>query len=216
MKADFRVCILLSGRGSNLESLINKAQHYNITHVFSNKPKARGLEVACSNKIQARGFRRKDYSSVSEQKKAIYSEVQSVNPDLIALAGYMQILEADFVDRYYGKIVNIHPSLLPLYPGLDTHERALQDEVQEHGCTVHFVDSGVDTGPIIAQAKVAVESQHTSETLAKKILIQEHLLYPTVLNLIAQGDISLSEAGVQFTNTGQEIITNSGFFLPES
>lgn len=193
MQNDFRVIVFISGRGSNLQSLTRCAKHFNITHVLSNKPEAKGLEFATEHGITPLSRARKDFPSVLQQKEWLYEQAVKLNPDLIVLAGYMQILEPGFVEIFSGKIVNIHPSLLPQFPGLDTHARALASGVKKHGCTVHYVDHEVDTGPIIAQSQCDVLPDDTEATLTEKVLGMEHRLLPWVVNNIATGDILFNE-----------------------
>src|SRR3990167_7088832 len=150
MKREFRVTVLISGRGSNLESLIKNARNYAISTIISDREDAPGLTFGEVYKIETMVRERKRYPSLKECKEAIYKAVRESSPDLIALAGFMHVVEPSFVKAFYGQLVNIHPSLLPKFPGLHTHQHALEAGEREHGCTVHFVDEGVDTGPIIA------------------------------------------------------------------
>lgn len=154
--------------------------------VLSDNPKAAGLETARSANIEALAFARKDYASRSEHEAAIMNAIDASTADLICLAGYMRILSADFTKAYEGRLINIHPSLLPKYKGLDTHQRALDAGDKEHGCTVHFVNSEMDGGEIIAQAKVAVLKDDTADTLADRVLIEEHKLYSNVIANLAK------------------------------
>jgi phosphoribosylglycinamide formyltransferase-1 len=154
--------------------------------VLSDNPKAAGLETARSANIEVLAFARKDYTSRSEHETAIMNAIDASRADLICLAGYMRILSADFTKAYEGRLINIHPSLLPKYKGLDTHQRALDAGDKEHGCTVHFVNSEMDGGEIIAQAKVAVLKDDTADTLADRVLIEEHKLYSNVIANLAK------------------------------
>ncbi|RMG40381.1 MAG: phosphoribosylglycinamide formyltransferase [Candidatus Dadabacteria bacterium] len=199
MPSDFNVAVLISGRGSNLEKLINCAEDYTVKAVFSNKVNAPGLEHARKAGISSLGFNRRDYKSLKDFKAAIFDAVRKSRPDLVALAGFMLIVDPEFVEEFYGRLVNIHPSLLPAYPGLDTHRRALEAGERFHGCTVHFVDAGVDTGPIIAQARCPVLPGDTADTLARRVLNLEHKLYPWVVNSIARGNIWLQNNAVEYT-----------------
>lgn len=190
-----RVVALLSGTGSNLMSLVQAARTYEIVAVLSDRAEAPGLLRAAEAGISAAAHRRSDFKTLSDQKQSIYRAIREFIPDFVALAGYMQIVEPEFAAEYFGRLVNIHPSLLPEFPGLKTHERALAAGVTEHGCTVHLVDSGVDTGPIISQATVPVREDDTAENLAARVLEVEHALYPWTLNALASGEISTT-AGI--------------------
>jgi phosphoribosylglycinamide formyltransferase-1 len=181
-----RVAVLISGRGSNMMALIDaaKAADYpaEIVLVLANKPEAAGLAVARDAGIPV--------AVVAEPKRAemeasISRHLAAAEVDLVALAGFMRILSPDFVRQWDHRIINIHPSLLPAYPGLDTHARALFAGETRHGCTVHFVTAGIDEGPVIAQAEVPIYASDTPETLAERVLVEEHKLYPKALAMIA-------------------------------
>jgi phosphoribosylglycinamide formyltransferase-1 len=193
------VTVLISGRGSNLLALHENAHGYRINAVVSNTPEAKGLEWAKQQGIPTVTVARQDYASLAEFKAAVLQAVRDTEPDLVALAGFMVVLQPEFVDEFEGKLINIHPSLLPKFPGLETHQRALEAGEKEHGATVHFVAAGVDTGAIIAQAAVPVHSYDTPESLAARTLVVEHKLYPWVLKYLATGDISLTDDGVVYT-----------------
>jgi len=186
------VAVLISGRGSNLKSLIEGAKCYRVTEVISNTTQAAGLKIAEAHGIKTSAFDRVHFDTLIQQKNAIYEATLKTNPDYILLAGFMQIVEGEFVDKVYGKLINIHPSLLPAFPGLHPHEKAIKAGAKEHGCTVHVVDSGVDTGPIIAQIKVAVDPKDTEDSLAAKVLVKEHSLYPWVINNLALKKITIN------------------------
>ena len=186
---DFPIIVLISGRGSNLVNLAENARHFNIAAVVSNKEDAPGLAAAAQRGIKTIAVPRKDFPSVAEQKRKIFSVVKELKPKLVALAGYMQIVESYFLDGIGGQMVNIHPALLPKFPGLDTHQRALAGKETEHGCTVHFVDAGVDTGPIIAQRAVDVAEGDDAAALAARILVEEHRALPQALQAIAEGRV---------------------------
>jgi phosphoribosylglycinamide formyltransferase-1 len=193
------VTVLISGRGSNLVALHENARGYRINAVVSNTPEAKGLEWAKQQGIPTVTVARQDYATLAQFKAAVLQAVRDTEPDLVALAGFMVVLQPEFVDEFAGKLINIHPSLLPKFPGLETHERALEAREKEHGATVHFVAAGVDTGAIIAQAAVPVHSYDTPESLAARTLVVEHKLYPWVLKYLATGDISLTDDGVVYT-----------------
>lgn len=186
-----RVAILISGRGSNMSALIEAARAPDypaqIVGVFSNKPDAAGLKIAGAHGIATAWRWHKDYPSRTGFELALADVLKLWRPDIIALAGFMRILTPEFTEKWKGRLINIHPSLLPAYRGLDTHARALADRVTEHGCTVHFVSPGVDEGPTILQARVPVLPGDTAETLADRVLAEEHRIYPEALALVARG-----------------------------
>lgn len=195
LNTSFRITVLISGRGSNLLSLIQHAKNYRIVEVISDNSDAPGLRHAHQAGIDVIGFSRRSYPSLIAHKQAIYDKLEQTSHDLIVLAGFMQILEKEFVERHAGRIVNIHPSLLPAFRGLDSHKRALETFRRSggkkacHGCTVHFVNTEVDTGPIIAQTVCPIESSDCEETLAARVLKHEHRIYPWVVNKIASRNI---------------------------
>ncbi len=184
MKA--RIGILISGRGSNMEALIQaaKAPDYpaEIALVISNRADAPGLEIARSDGVKALAIPSKPFGKNREaHETAIDAALVGQNVDLVCLAGYMRLLTPYFVRRWSGRMLNIHPSLLPAYPGLDTHARVLAAGEHTHGCTVHIVTETMDEGPILAQASVPVLPGDTEEKLAARVLAQEHTLYPAAL-----------------------------------
>lgn len=185
-----KLAVLISGRGSNMEAILkasrNKEFPAKVTIVISDNAEAMGLETAIKAGIEARKFERKDYSDKASHEAAIMEAIGASGADIICLAGYMRILSADFTKAYEGRLINIHPSLLPKYKGLDTHQRALDAGDKEHGCTVHFVNSEMDGGEIIAQAKVPVLEDDTADTLAARVLIEEHKLYSNVIADLAK------------------------------
>lgn len=190
-----RVAILISGRGSNMTALIEaaKAPAYpaRIVGVFANRPDAGGLQTAAGEGIPTAWRWHKDYPSRTGFELALSDVLKLWRPDIIALAGFMRILTPEFTEKWRGRMINIHPSLLPLHKGLHTHAQALADGVQEHGCTVHFVTPGMDEGPTILQARVPVLPGDTAETLAERVLIEEHRIYPEALARVARGEASL-------------------------
>jgi len=191
MSGNKRVAILISGRGSNMANLIKAAQApgypAEISLVVSNRPDAAGLSFAQSAGIRTVTIDHKKHGSRDAFDAALHEKLTGERIELVACAGFMRIMTAGFVDRWRDKMINIHPSLLPSYKGLDTHARALADGVKIHGCSVHFVRHDVDAGPIIAQAAVAVEEREDADTLAARVLAAEHLLYPHALALVASG-----------------------------
>jgi phosphoribosylglycinamide formyltransferase 1 len=182
-----RVAILISGRGSNMAALIDAAAAPDypaeIVLVVSNKGDALGLVVARAAGIHTAVV---EEDTRAAMEAAIDRHLKAADVDLVALAGFMRILSPDFVRRWEHRIVNIHPSLLPAYPGINTHARALADRATRHGCTVHFVTAEVDEGPVIAQAEIAVLPGDTPETLAARVLEEEHKLYPRALAKVAR------------------------------
>lgn len=191
-----RVAILISGRGSNMKALIEaaKAPDYpaEIVGVFSNTSDAPGLAFAASEGIATATLSHKSYGSKAQFEAAMDIVLAGWRTDLIALAGFMRLLSADFCTRWAGRLINIHPSLLPKHRGLHTHEQALADGSTTHGCTVHFVTPGMDEGPTIAQASVPVLPGDTADTLAARVLVEEHKLYPRALAMVARAEATLS------------------------
>lgn len=194
MHSKFKVAVLASGRGTNLKSLLANQKNYQISAVLSDKSDAYALSIAEEAGVPfIISFPRSKFADKSEQKNAIYSELEQLEPDLICLAGFMQIIQADFAKSHFGKIINIHPSLLPKFTGLDTHKRAIAAKEKIHGCSVHYVDAGLDTGPLIAQASCAVLETDTQESLSARVLNLEHEIYPWVVNSMSTKEIYLSE-----------------------
>lgn len=186
-----RTAILISGRGSNMQALVAaaRAPDYpaDMVLVLSNRPDAAGLAWARSNGLRTLVVDHKAYSSRSAFDDALQSALETAKVELVALAGFMRLMTAAFVERWRDRMINIHPSLLPSFKGLHTHKQALAAGVRIAGCTVHFVRPEMDSGPIIAQAAVPVLSGDTPETLAARILDVEHTLYPMALSLVATG-----------------------------
>ncbi len=187
-----RLAILISGRGSNMEALLKAAQDpacpYEPVLVLSNRPDAGGLEKArgfgiATNAIDHRPFG-KDRESF---ERAVDGELKAADVELVALAGFMRVLTPWFVNEWAGRLVNIHPSLLPKYPGVDTHRRCLEAGDLVHGCTVHQVTAGVDEGPVIGSAEIDVRPGDTEDVLAARLLKAEHILYPRCLAAVARG-----------------------------
>jgi phosphoribosylglycinamide formyltransferase-1 len=172
------IVILISGRGSNMEAIVRAKLPAKVAAVISNRAGATGLEFAAQTGIPTQVVDDRGFSSREAFDAALAAAIDAHSPDLLALAGFMRVLGGDFVRRYSGRLVNIHPSLLPAFPGLHTHLRALQEGVKLHGCTVHFVTPQIDHGPIIVQAGVPVRPDDTEESLAARVLRQEHRAYP--------------------------------------
>lgn len=190
-----KVAVFISGSGSNMLSLAKAAAEpefpAEIVAVISDKAEAGGLARAAAIGIPTFAFVRKDFASKEAHEAAILAELDRLQPDVICLAGYMRLLSAAFIQRHEGRILNIHPSLLPLFPGLHTHQRAIDAGMKIAGCTVHFVTEGMDDGPIIAQAAVPILAGDTPETLASRVLTVEHRIYPLALRLVAEGKVEM-------------------------
>jgi phosphoribosylglycinamide formyltransferase-1 len=190
-----RVVIFISGSGSNMEALIRAAQAPDfpaeIVSVLSDKSDAGGLAKAQAAGIETQVFTRKDYASKDAHEDAILEALALLNPDIICLAGYMRLLSAKFIAPYEGRILNIHPSLLPLFAGLHTHQRALDAGMKLAGCTVHLVTEGMDEGPILAQAAVPIVEGDTESSLAARVLKAEHKIYALALSKFASGDAEI-------------------------
>lgn len=184
-----RVAILISGRGSNMSALIQAAKSPDypaeIIGVFSNRAAAAGLDTAGAEGIETATLAQSGFATRLEFEDALTRILEGWRADIVCLAGFMRILTPEFTDRWSGRLINIHPSLLPEFRGLDTHARALEAGVTEHGCTVHFVTPGLDEGPVILQARVPVLPGDTVETLSARVLVEEHKLYPKALRKVA-------------------------------
>ena len=189
-----RVAILISGRGSNMAALMAAAQAPDypaeIVGVLSNRAAAGGLEIASAAGIATASLAQSKFPSRDMFEDVMTQTLESWDVDLVCLAGFMRILGDDFVNHWAGRMINIHPSLLPLYKGLHTHERALADGATVHGCTVHFVTPGLDEGPAILQAEVPVLSGDTPDSLSARVLVEEHRIYPEALRLLASGQVT--------------------------
>jgi len=185
--------VLISGNGSNLQSIIDNAKSIdlNICCVVSNKKDAFGLKRAAKVNIPCIALDETLFDSKLGFDQEIMKVIDNYQAEVIILAGYMRILSADFISKYSGKILNIHPSLLPKFPGLNTHQRAIDASEKKHGASVHFVTEEVDSGPVIAQKSVNIDSTDNPQTLAKKVLEKEHVLYPKVIRWYTQGRLKL-------------------------
>ena len=185
--------VLISGNGSNLQSIIDNANSIDlkICCVVSNKKDAFGLKRAAKVDIPCVALDETLFDSKLSFDQEIMKVIDNHQAEIIILAGYMRILSADFISKYSGKILNIHPSLLPKFPGLNTHQRAINASEKKHGASVHFVTEEVDGGPVIAQESVNIDSTDNAQTLAKKVLKKEHVLYPQVIGWYTQGKLKL-------------------------
>lgn len=190
-----RTAVLISGRGSNMASLIAAAQSSDypaqIALVIASNPTAAGIKTAASHDIQTAVVHHREFSTREAFETVLDETLQSHAIDLVCLAGFMRVLTSGFVAKWFGRIINIHPSLLPSYKGLRTHERALADGVKIHGCSVHFVVPEMDAGPIIMQAAVPVLDGDDPEVLAARVLAQEHVIYPRALQMLAAGQLEI-------------------------
>ena len=198
------IVILISGRGSNMEAVVHAARAERwparIAAVISNKAGAGGLEFAQSCGIPTAVVSNKEFASRAEFDAALQQVIDCFAPDLVVLAGFMRILTPGFVAHYAGRLLNIHPSLLPLFPGLHTHRQALDAGETIHGATVHFVTAELDHGPVVAQASVDVIPGDTEHTLAARVLVQEHQLYPRAIRLFIDDRLSIDNGEVRIAD----------------
>ncbi len=198
------VVVLISGNGSNLQALINAAKspdcNYQIVTVISDKANAFGLQRAADANIPHHCIEPQNHTDRLSFDRALIEAIDRYRPNLIALAGFMRILSGEFINHYHGKILNIHPSLLPKYRGLHTHEKALQAGDTTHGASVHFVTEELDGGPVILQTKVNIMNDDTPETLAKRVLEKEHQIYPLAVQWYSSGRLRMSGDRVMLDN----------------
>lgn len=201
-----RIAVLVSGRGSNLGALLAAERAGtlagSVTHVISNRPEAGGLDLARGHGVSTAVIDHKTYATRDAFDAALVDEIDRSEPDLVVLAGFMRVLGRDAVERYAGRLLNIHPSLLPAYPGLHTHRRALADGVTMHGCTVHFVTSEVDVGPIVAQSALAVRRDDDEASLAARVLALEHRLLPAAVGWFCEGRLVIDGDRVRVEEAG--------------
>ncbi|HEX7812102.1 MAG TPA: phosphoribosylglycinamide formyltransferase [Burkholderiales bacterium] len=192
-----RVVILISGRGSNMQAVLDARLEARIAAVISNDPAATGLQLARGRGVETAVVNHRDFPDRADFDKALGDKIASYEPDLIVLAGFMRILTQAFIERFDNRIMNIHPSLLPAFPGVHTHRRALQEGVRLHGCTVHFVTPDLDHGPIVAQAAVAVLPDDDEHRLAARVLEQEHRIYPQAIRWFLDERLSIEGGRVR-------------------
>lgn len=194
------IVILISGRGSNMESMLDAVASgtlpVRVAAVIANRPDAGGLATAAARGVVTRVVDHRQFASREAFDAVLAAAIDAFAPDLVALAGFMRILTDNFVRRYQGRLMNIHPSLLPSFPGLHTHRQALEEGVRIHGCTVHFVTPALDHGPIIVQAAVAVLDGDDEEALAARVLAREHVIYPLAVRWFVEGRLRLVGARV--------------------
>lgn len=199
------IVILISGRGSNMEAIVRAQQAEawpaRIAAVISNKPDAKGLAFAESHGIPTAVVPNKEFPTREAFDAALQATIDKFEPDLVVLAGFMRILTAPFVEHYAGRMLNIHPSLLPLFPGLHTHRQALDAGVEEHGATVHFVTAELDHGPAVIQARIPVLPGDTEDSLAERLLAEEHVIYPQAVRLFIEDRLSIEGGEVRIAAT---------------
>lgn len=199
--------VLISGRGSNLQSLIDAGLP--VSAVISNRADAKGLEIAAAHGLPTRVVEHRAFATREAFDTVLAQEIDRVSPRLVALAGFMRVLTPAFVERYAGRLLNIHPSLLPAFPGLNTHERALEAGERVHGCTVHFVTAELDHGPIVIQAEVPVRDDDTAETLAARVLRQEHLIYPRAVRWFLEDRLVIRDGKVRVKGDHAQVLHSS-------
>lgn len=204
-----RLGILASGGGTNLQSIIDQCQQNKIDAeiklVFSNNPEAGALARAAKAQLPHLCINHRDYPDRQSFDRAVVAALQQAGVELVVLAGFMRIISPVFLDAFPGRVINIHPSLLPAFPGLNVQQKAIDYGARFSGCTVHFVDGGVDTGPIIIQAVVPVLTDDTAESLAARILEQEHRVYPRAIQLIAEDRVRTAGRNVRITGVEQSL-----------
>jgi phosphoribosylglycinamide formyltransferase-1 len=189
------VVILISGRGSNMQALLEAGLP--VSAVISNVAGAKGLEIAALRGVATRVVEHPRFPTREAFDAALAAAIDEFQPRLVALAGFMRVLTPGFVERYRGRLLNIHPSLLPEFPGLDTHRRALEAGTTRHGCTVHFVTEQLDHGPIVIQAVVPLRAGDTPQTLAARVLKQEHVIYPRAVRWFLDGKLVIEGGRVR-------------------
>lgn len=211
------IVILISGRGSNMQAIIDARLPLNIAAVISNRPAAAGLAIAREHGMATVVVDHKGHASRESFDQALAEAIDRRSPDLVVLAGFMRILTDGFVNRYAGRMLNIHPSLLPAFPGLNTHRRALESGVKVHGCTVHFVTPTLDHGPIIAQAAVPVLPQDDEAALAARVLAQEHIIYPRAVRWFVEDRLRIDNGRVSLAGEREaQFVLAPSVLSPES
>lgn len=198
------VVILISGRGSNMEALL--ARGIPVSAVISNRADAKGLETAARQGLRTAVVEHRSYPTREAFDEALAAQVDRFAPKLVVLAGFMRVLTPGFVGRYAGRLLNIHPSLLPAFPGLNTHERALRAGVQVHGCTVHFVTAELDHGPIVIQAAVRVRRDDDPQSLAARVLEQEHVVYPRAVQWFLEDRLVIRDGRVRVEGNDAQLV----------
>jgi phosphoribosylglycinamide formyltransferase-1 len=198
------VVVLISGRGSNMQALLDAG--IPVAAVLSNVPGAAGLAIAAQRGVPTAVVPHKDFASRESFEDALAAKIDEYSPRLVALAGFMRVLAAGFVGRYRDRMLNVHPSLLPAFPGLNTHERALAEGVKLHGCSVHFVTADLDHGPIVAQAAIPVRREDTGESLARRVLKQEHVIYPRAVQWFLDGKLVIRNGVVSVKGNHAQLV----------
>ena len=198
------IVVLISGHGSNMQALIDAGLP--VSAVISNRADAAGLAIAAGRGIATRVVEHRRYAAREDFDVALGAEIDRFAPRLVALAGFMRVLTPAFVARYRERLFNIHPSLLPAFPGLHTHEQALAAGVKVHGCTVHFVTADLDHGPIVVQAAVPVRAGDNPETLAARVLRQEHVIYPRAVRWFLEGKLALGNGVVHVKGNDAQLV----------
>jgi phosphoribosylglycinamide formyltransferase-1 len=199
--------ILISGRGSNMQALIDAGLP--VAAVVSNRADADGLRLAAARGIATAVVEHGRHASRGDFERALAAQVDAFRPRLVALAGFMRVLTPEFVARYAGRLLNIHPSLLPAFPGLDTHARALAAGVKVHGCTVHFVTAALDSGPIVIQAAIPVRGDDDAQRLAARVLAQEHVIYPRAARWFLEDRLVLEAGLVRVKGGDAQLVVSS-------
>jgi phosphoribosylglycinamide formyltransferase-1 len=198
-----KLVILISGRGSNMEAIVracaSEGWPARVAAVIANRPDAVGLAFAASHGIATAVVDHRQFPDRDSFDAALAEQIDAFTPDLVVLAGFMRVLTPRFVDHYSGRMLNVHPSLLPSFPGLKTHQQALDAGVRLHGASVHFVTSKLDHGPIVLQSAVPVEADDTAETLAARVLVTEHIIYPRAVRWFVEGRLALDGSRVTLT-----------------
>lgn len=201
------IAVLISGRGSNMQALLDNGLP--VSAVISNRTEAKGLAIAAARGVATRVVDHRSFPTREAFDAALAQEIDRFAPRLVALAGFMRVLTPGFVARYAGRLLNIHPSLLPALPGLDTHARALAAGLKTHGCTVHFVTTELDQGPIVIQAEVPVRKDDTPETLAARVLRQEHIIYPRAVRWFLDDKLVIRDGKVRVKGNDAQVLTCS-------
>ena len=195
-----KIAILISGRGSNMAALAECEERFDICLVAADRAAA-GLHSAAQKGYKTALIDRKNYLTKTEHEEALAKEIAAHDPDWIILAGYMSVLSETFINRFNGRVVNIHPSLLPDYKGLNTHSRVLADKQTHHGVSVHLVTAALDDGPLLAQIKLAIDQNDTETSLAQRVLELEHQLYPAVIAALSEGAVLIDGKNVRWSAT---------------
>lgn len=207
------IVILISGRGSNMEAVVRAAESQQwparIAAVISNKADAGGLAFAQARGIPTAVVPSKQFASRAEFDAKLQEVIDTFQPDLVVLAGFMRILTAPFVEHYAGRMLNIHPSLLPLFPGLHTHQQALDAGMTEHGATVHFVTAELDHGPAVLQATIPVLAGDTPDLLAARLLVEEHKIYPRAVRLFVEDRLVVEDGAVRIVERGEQSLADA-------